>query len=370
MCGIVGAVGPLNQKGKRIFEDMRTVVAVRGINGCGVAFVNEQQHVHLIKGDVLPQELRDSKRYHKAMARKNIAFIAHSRAATIGGVTDDMCHPFKFKNCTGVHNGTIMAHGRKHLYSPDKFESDSENIFATIDKWGIRKTWKNLDGSACLVWWDKREKALCIIRNDKRPMYFVFLDVTGEAHHGPAMIFASEAWMLTSICRRHNVPHSQVWIPTENRLYKFKYDAKKKMVHYDVEDVEKYTYTYPNPTYPPLANVSCIRGGHGRASGATTKIPWRDGHPVTGEYPDNEDWDDSGYLGHWSMMGTFISSELSEKDMTILQFRQEYEVCVNCNKKLWHEYDTATIIDSNMAVCGSCTKAHIEAPHKSEKRMH
>ena len=55
-----------------------------------------------------PQDLIFDPKYVKASKRDNICIIAHSRYATVGDLTDELCHPFKFKNVAGCHNGTIL----------------------------------------------------------------------------------------------------------------------------------------------------------------------------------------------------------------------------------------------------------------------
>lgn len=71
---------------------------------------------------------------------KSTLFFAHVRAASQGGVANDNCHPYKYKNLLFMHNGTI--HGfqkikrkiRKVLdddiYDWIKGQTDSEHFFA------------------------------------------------------------------------------------------------------------------------------------------------------------------------------------------------------------------------------------------------
>jgi len=71
---------------------------------------------------------------------KSKLFFAHVRAASQGGVANDNCHPFMFKNLLFMHNGTIHGFQKikrpiRRLLDDDIYEwvkgqTDSEHFFA------------------------------------------------------------------------------------------------------------------------------------------------------------------------------------------------------------------------------------------------
>ncbi len=342
MCGIVGSIGTLSARGHRILEDMRVVNATRGLNGCGVAYINAQQHIHVIKGMVTPQELVLDKKYQKAIKRKNIACIAHSRAATVGAHTEKYTHPFKFKNVTGVHNGTIQEHNRKYLHEHEKYESDSENIMASIDQWGIRKAWSHIDGAAALAFWDKREKGLCLIRNAQRPLFFAFLDKEGEVDSGAAVVFASEPWMISGCCDRNNVKHSTIWNPPPDALFTFKYNAKTSTVTYEAEALTPFKWSDHNEVkvYTP-----------------TPPFIKRHKHTVLDVEGAEDDLGDYGWWGrgHPLLIAPPASGEdIRAKDIKPAEFYKTYKTCVQCDGSLFGLFQMSVIIDEKSAMCPKC----------------
>jgi predicted glutamine amidotransferase len=71
---------------------------------------------------------------------KSTSFFAHVRAASQGGVANDNCHPFMFKNILFMHNGTIYGFQKikrqirrildDDIYDWVKGQTDSEHFFA------------------------------------------------------------------------------------------------------------------------------------------------------------------------------------------------------------------------------------------------
>lgn len=59
--------------------------------------------------------------------------LAHTRAATVGAVTAQNCHPFEIGDVLGVHNGGVYNHVyMNHKYKRD-FNVDSQHIFGHIN---------------------------------------------------------------------------------------------------------------------------------------------------------------------------------------------------------------------------------------------
>lgn len=82
---------------------------------------------------------------HLASKIQSPCFLAHVRAASVGNVTENNCHPFNYKTLLMMHNGGIdnfylikrdlRNELSDELYNWIKGETDSEHIFALfIDK--------------------------------------------------------------------------------------------------------------------------------------------------------------------------------------------------------------------------------------------
>lgn len=207
MCGIVGAIGNINQKELKAFRDLLLFDVVRGQDSTGVVHVPTntsvgQVSIHKDVGH--PINLWEYSYGYKTNSlfsdrgvinKPTKAVIGHNRAATMGSVTVDNAHPFKFGGVYGVHNGSLWSTAGLEGYH----DVDSKCIYETISKKGIDDTWPEVRGAAALVWWDEDTKRLCMIRNDERPLYTITNDDES------CMFFASEAWMLNVALSRNGV---------------------------------------------------------------------------------------------------------------------------------------------------------------------
>lgn len=221
MCGLVGYMGKVEARHKGAMQNLLQFDVVRGSHSTGAAFINKQDFVRLVKDVLLPEDLILTNKYQKALGKKFYVWLGHNRFATRGKIEWRNAHPFMFKNVVGMHNGTLFAQHRldDHL----NFESDSENIFYMINKRGIEETWKQIDGAAALVFWERKKKTLNIITNGKRPMTY------GLTKDGKGLFWASETWMIQVATKRNGIEMDQLWAPSADQLLTFSINAEDEI---------------------------------------------------------------------------------------------------------------------------------------------
>lgn len=132
MCGIIGYTGPL--EAKKILLDGLTQLEYRGYDSAGIALVNTNSRIRLIKRTGKVSVLRDACRelggdYHCG--------LGHTRWATHGGVTQENAHPHVAGKVTLVHNGIIENYHQLirdfHLEGKLQSETDSEVAAWVLD---------------------------------------------------------------------------------------------------------------------------------------------------------------------------------------------------------------------------------------------
>ena len=199
MCGIVGAAGQLNQKHERAFKTMLILDSLRGIDSTGVLVVHRDGSCDLPKAVGNPFYLLESRVLAKAMEGFHSILLGHNRYATQGKVNIRNAHPFEFDTVVGVHNGTLK--NKYALEDGHKFDVDSEAFYNHIDKHGVEDAVHKLDGAWAIVWYNKDEGTLNMLRNSERPLY---VSVTKEGQ----LFWASEAWMIEVALNREQIEFS------------------------------------------------------------------------------------------------------------------------------------------------------------------
>lgn len=111
---------------------------------------------------------------------KDNTFIAHARAATIGSITKENAHPFKYGDTVMVHNGTL----RYMYYFLNKmgktfndFSVDSQALCYAINKYKEIDFLEDVDGAIALVWTNlNTPNTLYVYRNYERPLFYGYID--------------------------------------------------------------------------------------------------------------------------------------------------------------------------------------------------
>lgn len=201
MCGIVGVAGNLFAREELTMKRLLLLDSLRGMDSTGIAVVKYGG----LKVDVAKRashcfNLFDTKSFSDAVSGSTLAFIGHNRSATSGARDKDVnAHPFQVGHITGVHNGTLEDKDKGMLEDlvGEKFNVDSEALFAAIAKLGVKEVIPKLQkgrdsfkGAWSLVWWNSQDRTLNFLRNDHRPLWYCYSEDFKQ------IFWASEFWML------------------------------------------------------------------------------------------------------------------------------------------------------------------------------
>lgn len=187
MCGICGISGntSLITDEKELFKKLLMLNVYRGEHSTGIFKIDSKGPSFKKEADPSPYLVytKEWDDYIDGRTDKNTLstvkfLLGHCRHATIGNVTKENAHPFVFKNIAGVHNGTI----RGKFEGTDKYDTDSEALYALADKVGMIEALKIMQKTAsewayALVWLDKSRGVngtVNFIRNSKRPLWMCF----------------------------------------------------------------------------------------------------------------------------------------------------------------------------------------------------
>lgn len=220
MCGISGCAGDLTFTEEKAMKILLKWGVVRGDDATGIGSVNRHTHKMFVAKEVDdPYFLFNTKRFDKAFNGVSKLFIGHNRSKTVGENSRENAHPFMFDDVMGAHNGTINWSSKSNLQDHASFGTDSEAIFYGIQTNGLQDTIGRIEASEAyaLVWWDRRDKSLNVLRNDQRPLIYVM------AKESRAIFWASEYRMLQAVLEREN-------IKTEGEYYQFTPDWHYKWI--------------------------------------------------------------------------------------------------------------------------------------------
>lgn len=258
MCGLVGAAGRLGAKEESAFKDLLKFDAIRGEDSTGLAAIDNKTDVFVEKAVGNPYDFLNLRRVDKVFQRANRVIIGHNRWATSGIVNKNNAHPFEFDTLVGVHNGTLK--NRHNLKFFKDYSVDSEQLYANIEEDGIDEALQKTDGAYALVWWDKQELKLHMVRNVERPLFYT------STLDKKIIFWASEAWMLSVALSRHDVKHGDIHSIIPNNLHTF--DIEPEAVWNSAPDLVPHVRPLPPKKvvhYLPPVNPqrASIVSGHG-----------------------------------------------------------------------------------------------------------
>lgn len=205
----------MSVKHEKAFKQLLVLDSLRGEDSTGVAFVQKwtgQVTVAKQLGD--PFALFQDNRFVTNIAKMSRALIGHNRYATSGGVSRQTAHPFDMETIVGVHNGTLSS--KNQLLDHQDFKVDSENLFHHIEQRSLEDALSKLGGYGnawALVWWDKVNETLNMLRNKERPLYVC------QADNDKVLFWASEAWMIEATLARNDIKHGEIVMLGEDKLF-------------------------------------------------------------------------------------------------------------------------------------------------------
>lgn len=193
--------GDCTVKGRDIFTELLLVDVVRGHHSTGAALVKRFNDEILMEKAPVPSPMfiaTDTyRKFVDTLAVK--VMIGHNRYATVGEKSAENAHPFKFDNLVGAHNGTLENWALRQLPDHASFGTDSEALYNSVSKVGIKDTINKLYGAWALTWYDVENGTINLLRNSKRPLFYAY------SEDRATIFWASESDMLEWILTRNHV---------------------------------------------------------------------------------------------------------------------------------------------------------------------
>ena len=208
MCGLVGFITTEQYKGARdranFMEQGLIIDILRGEDSTGVFYgetLKPGYNAGWLKSADDGYTFSQSKAFQALIGgmSKLDFMVGHNRAATIGNITADTAHPFKFGPVVGVHNGTVRGNMDE---LPINFKDSGEevdsacimkNLAHVEPEDALTEVVSKIRGAYMLIWRDDRDGSLNFARNDTRSFHMM------QSYAEDTIFFASEhgqlAWL-------------------------------------------------------------------------------------------------------------------------------------------------------------------------------
>ena len=243
MCGLIGMMLKDNKNkfhtfGINVFKELLYVGAVRGQDGTGLAAINGKE-IKIHKDNCFPETLF---KQSTTWENDNKILLGHNRKTTHGNNIKEHGHPFKEGNITLIHNGMI----RWHKIIKD-VAVDSHAICHGINETNNLSSFLgSLEGFFALIWYNSKEEAIYLTRNDTRPLYII--------NTKDVVFFVSELNMGIWILGRYNIPILSSREVKPDTIYKYYY--KKNTLSFSTSTYEKKKNTFVKESEENIAYFS------------------------------------------------------------------------------------------------------------------
>jgi len=250
------------------------VSAARGTDGTGIAFIKhgeEKQTPTIYKDSIHPFDY-----VHRPFVVKQLKkvedfsmVLGHTRSSTRGNATRSNTHPFQHRHITLVHNGTVEnayeLTPALYMSSPEIIV-DSHRVAVTMGELKAEEdeisVLERLKGPFALIWHNSRDGSLNFSRNEKKPLYFAFVEKENT------MCWASEYNLLAYLMERRGLEiDDKIYFPEPNKWYKFKVDDLRKTLAKKEEYVRP--FVHQKSSYPPYTPEKTTNGKTTDITGAT-----------------------------------------------------------------------------------------------------
>lgn len=218
MCGICGVISrDLGRQESDLFDSLLRLNSFRGVDSTGIMSIEKPNQktlnkisrgadypVRVLKEAVASWSFLSLKTVDQAIrsySPNKIALVGHTRAATVGEVSNQNAHPFIFPKTIGMVNGTVSKY---QIPGNEEFDTDAEAMIALIDEKGEKEALPILTGLTrapfALVYFNRLDNTLNFIRsestNESRPLSFIM------SEDGKSLIFSSESGMISFAASR------------------------------------------------------------------------------------------------------------------------------------------------------------------------
>lgn len=272
MCGLVGVAGKLEFKDEATVKRLLIYDYFRGPDSTGIAVVNKDgTEAKVVKIASHPLDLFDMNKFKAALSGyQSSVFMGHNRAATKGAVNAINAHPYEFGHIVGAHNGTLSASTFAKLNEKlgEKFEVDSQAVFACIAKFGIEETvalfQESVEGKQCpdawaLVWFDFEERTLNFLRNKERPFWYSY------SKEFDRLFWASE-WPMIDAAVKLSVQGYDLYADPD-KGYRFWQTPENVHFKFDIDKLRAGSETKPKPVAKELKGKAPAPVGTTAATG-------------------------------------------------------------------------------------------------------